>query len=278
VSRRSKYRPLVRRARRRDSSLLAVPGGPSSSRCSPASAARIIRRTCARRRRARSAARANGFEALAFRHSRVARLRLTLQQALLHVAHGGEHPLLQLAAGPRVSDLCGSRGACRPAQRTGWGPAAAPWALRKPECPAESGDALRRRMSVCVSSTCCVSRDMSSSVSWLSEGAAWSARTAFATSRLCRLHPLALGAGRARNAGVDASVLAWAGHAAPRHSTSSRCGRTAAGGALLGSTLDRIAAGVARTERPACLSCVNRPALALSTLVFFSCKQKSYPQ
>jgi len=118
VSRRSKYRPPVRRARRRESSLLAVPGGPSSSRCSPASAAKIIRRTCAPARRARSAARADGLGALAVRQGRVSRLRLTLQQALLHVAHGGEHPLLQLAAGPRVSDLCGSRGACRPAQRT----------------------------------------------------------------------------------------------------------------------------------------------------------------
>mmetsp|Transcript_1056 Transcript_1056/g.3258 ORF Transcript_1056/g.3258 Transcript_1056/m.3258 type:complete len:260 (-) Transcript_1056:429-1208(-) len=45
VSKRSKYSPPVRDDRRLDSSDLAVPGGPSSSRCSPQSAASSIKRT-----------------------------------------------------------------------------------------------------------------------------------------------------------------------------------------------------------------------------------------
>ena len=46
VRRRSKYVPPVKRAMRRDSSDLAVPGGPSSNRCSPANAASSRSRTC----------------------------------------------------------------------------------------------------------------------------------------------------------------------------------------------------------------------------------------
>lgn len=45
VNRRSKNWPSYRRARRRPSSLLAVPGGPIKRMCSPASAARSSRRT-----------------------------------------------------------------------------------------------------------------------------------------------------------------------------------------------------------------------------------------
>ena len=46
VSSRSKYVPLTSLCSRRPTSLLAVPGGPISSMCSPLTAARRSRRTC----------------------------------------------------------------------------------------------------------------------------------------------------------------------------------------------------------------------------------------
>ena len=96
VSRRSKYFPPVSAASRRDSSDLAVPGGPRRSRCSPARAARSRRRTWEGKRVGHASTAAAAPLPARPPPLLPSYLGLALQEPGLHVPHGGQHLGAQL--------------------------------------------------------------------------------------------------------------------------------------------------------------------------------------